>query len=71
MAWHFANRDVGHLKYDQFGRPSQKIIGKTTTLIINPETKSINTTYQTSSSIANELLKQINENLESSKFRPK
>lgn len=36
------------LRTDKMGRKSQKIIGKDTTVIINPETKAVITTYPTS-----------------------
>lgn len=43
------------IKYDGIGRASQKIIGRTTTVIINPNTGKRITTYPTSSKLSNKL----------------
>lgn len=63
--------EVGPIKFDQLGRASQKIIGQTTTFVINPENKSMITTYPTKSSISKKLLQKINESSEMNNFRPK
>jgi hypothetical protein len=47
--------DTGPIKYDSLGRPSQKIIGKEATVIKNPETGKVITTYPTGSKVLKKL----------------
>ena len=49
------------IKVDEFGRPSYKIVGKNATVIINPETNTLITTYKTTSNAKR--LKQILDKL--------
>lgn len=39
--------EIKEIKYDEYGRPSQKFIGKDTSVVINPSTGNIATTHKT------------------------
>ena len=39
--------EIKEVKYDEYGRPSQKFIGKDTSVVINPSTGNIATTHKT------------------------
>lgn len=47
------------IKFDNFGRPSQKIIGEKASVILNPNSGRIVTTHQTSSKLAIRLKKEL------------
>jgi RHS repeat-associated protein len=46
---------VNEVKYDSFGRPSQKYIGRNATVVVNPNTNKIVTTWRTGSRTAGRL----------------
>ena len=52
---------VTETTYDAQGRPSVKYIGSKTTVVVNPETGNIITTYPTSTQRSNSILKQNKE----------
>jgi RHS repeat-associated protein len=47
---------MGEIKYDAIGRPSQVVIGREATVVINPTTGKITTTYPTSTQRLNAIL---------------
>ena len=49
------------VKYDSFGRPSYKVIGKTVSVSINPETGRLITVHPTHKKLFEKLIKEANQ----------